>query len=239
MAVVAALGAERGLRGRRLREHPERRDLLARRRPRAHGRGPGRRRTALPAGRRRAIAALLREHLGLAEPFILSMGMIEPRKNWQGLIRAYNLAARPPDVAAPPGARWATRLALRQHLRGTRPLAIPQRHHASPASSPDDDLPTLYSAADVFAFPSFYEGFGLPPLEAMACGTPVVVSNAASLPEVVGDAALHSARRRTSRASPTRWSARFWTTCCALACGPTALARAATFTWKASAEAAP
>ncbi|MGB9880037.1 MAG: glycosyltransferase family 4 protein, partial [Anaerolineae bacterium] len=55
---------------------------------------------------------------------------------------------------------------------------------------PDEDLPALYSGADLFVFPSLYEGFGLPPLEAMACGTPVVCSKASSLPEVVGDAAL-------------------------------------------------
>jgi glycosyltransferase involved in cell wall biosynthesis len=55
---------------------------------------------------------------------------------------------------------------------------------------PENELPLLYNAADVFVFPSLYEGFGLPPLEAMACGTPVVCSNATSLPEVVGDAAV-------------------------------------------------
>jgi glycosyltransferase involved in cell wall biosynthesis len=55
---------------------------------------------------------------------------------------------------------------------------------------PDDDLPAVYSAATVFVFPSLYEGFGLPPLEAMACGTPCVVSNSSSLPEVTGSAAL-------------------------------------------------
>ena len=54
----------------------------------------------------------------------------------------------------------------------------------------DADLPRLYSAAEIFVFPSLYEGFGLPPLEAMACGTPVVTSNVSSLPEAVGDAAL-------------------------------------------------
>ena len=54
----------------------------------------------------------------------------------------------------------------------------------------DDDLPAVYSAAALFVFPSLYEGFGLPPLEAMACGTPCVVSNSSSLPEVTGSAAL-------------------------------------------------
>ena len=55
---------------------------------------------------------------------------------------------------------------------------------------PPEEMPALYNAADLFAFPSLYEGFGLPPLEAMACGVPVVTSNVSSLPEVVGDAAL-------------------------------------------------
>jgi len=55
---------------------------------------------------------------------------------------------------------------------------------------PDEVLPELFNAADLFVFPSLYEGFGLPPLEAMACGTPVITSNVSSLPEVVGDAGL-------------------------------------------------
>ena len=57
---------------------------------------------------------------------------------------------------------------------------------------PQDELPLCYRAADLFVYPSLYEGFGMPPLDAMASGTPVVTSNAASLPEVVGDAALQS-----------------------------------------------
>jgi glycosyltransferase involved in cell wall biosynthesis len=63
-------------------------------------------------------------------------------------------------------------------------------HVIFPGYVPSDELPAFYSAADLFVFPSLYEGFGLPPLEAMACGTPVVASNASALPEVVGDAAL-------------------------------------------------
>jgi glycosyltransferase involved in cell wall biosynthesis len=58
---------------------------------------------------------------------------------------------------------------------------------------PQDELPLWYRAADLFAYPSLYEGFGMPPLDAMASGTPVVTSNASSLPEVVGDAALQVA----------------------------------------------
>ena len=70
-----------------------------------------------------------------------------------------------------------TRLALEPHVHFTGYV-------------PDADLPALYGGATAFVFPSLYEGFGLPPLEAMACGTPVVTSNVSSLPEVVGDAAL-------------------------------------------------
>ena len=63
---------------------------------------------------------------------------------------------------------------------------------------PDAELPTLYTAADVFAYPSLYEGFGFPPLEAMACGTPALVSDAPCLPEVCGDAALIVPARNAS-----------------------------------------
>jgi glycosyltransferase involved in cell wall biosynthesis len=62
-------------------------------------------------------------------------------------------------------------------------IVLPGRH-------PHGELPLFYSGADVFAFPTLSEGFGLPPLEAMACGTPVVASNVTSVPEVLGDAAL-------------------------------------------------
>ena len=99
----------------------------------------------------------------------------------------------------------------------------------------DADLPALYSAADLFVFPSLYEGFGLPPLEAMACGAPVVCSNAASLPEVVGDAAvtvdpydveaLAQAMHRVLTDSVVRDDLR-----------AKGLARAAQFTWERTAQ---
>ena len=66
---------------------------------------------------------------------------------------------------------------------------------------PDADLAALYSLADVFVFPSWLEGFGLPPLEALACGTPVVSSNRPAMPEVLGDAVLYADPR-----DPTAWA---------------------------------
>jgi glycosyltransferase involved in cell wall biosynthesis len=133
--------------------------------------------------------AELRARLGLHAPFVLSIGMIEPRKNWQGLIRAYSQARaryRLPHqlvLAGPRGWLWESIFEERERSPFRNDIIFL-------GFVADADLPTLYSAAAVFAFPSFYEGFGLPPLEAMACGTPVVVSDAASLPEVVGDAGL-------------------------------------------------
>jgi glycosyltransferase involved in cell wall biosynthesis len=127
------------------------------------------------------------ERHGIRRPYILSVGSLEPRKNLLRLLEAYARleGSRPSLVIA--GARnyWksspvvetVSRLGLEQHVRFTGYVE-------------DADLPALYSAASLFVFPSLYEGFGLPVLEAMACGTPVVTSSVSSLPEVAGDAAL-------------------------------------------------
>lgn len=116
---------------------------------------------------------------------LLHVGHASPRKNLPGLLGAVALVREAEDVdlvqvGAVPGEgerALAARLGLegRVHWLGT---------------VPGEDLPALYNLADCFVFPSLYEGFGLPVLEAMACGTPVVCSNLASLPEVAGDAAL-------------------------------------------------
>jgi glycosyltransferase involved in cell wall biosynthesis len=134
-----------------------------------------------------AVAAV-RHRYSLPDRFILSVGTIEPRKNFTSLVEAYhalkNLGTDCRLVIV--GKRgWL----YEGFFRRLRELGL-EDEVIFPGFVPDDDLPPLYSAADLFVFPSLYEGFGLPVLEAMACGTPVVTSNASSLPEVVGDAAL-------------------------------------------------
>lgn len=129
-----------------------------------------------------------RERKGLDRPFILTVCTLEPRKNLPRLLEAFaRLRSELPHqlvIVGPEG--WRTG-ALRETLAGLR---LDDRLRLT-GFVPDDELPLWYAAADLFAFPSLYEGFGLPVLEAMACGTPVVTSKASSMPEVAGDAAVY------------------------------------------------
>jgi glycosyltransferase involved in cell wall biosynthesis len=129
-----------------------------------------------------------RRHL-LHAPFVLFVGTLEPRKNLVRLVRAFGLAADmtgAPHLLAIAGANGWKNDPLRSMLRSS---PVCDRIRLLGYLS-EDDLPVAYSAADVFAYPSLDEGFGLPPLEAMACGTPVLTSTSGAIPEVVGDAAL-------------------------------------------------
>jgi glycosyltransferase involved in cell wall biosynthesis len=124
----------------------------------------------------------------LPRPYLLNVGTLEPRKNLDGLLRAFALARHRgiPHKLVVTGARgWGkSRLAaLVQELDLGESVIFT-------GFVEDHDLPHLYAGADFFVYPSLYEGFGLPPLEAMACGVPVITSNVSSLPEVTGDAAL-------------------------------------------------
>lgn len=132
----------------------------------------------------------LRARLGLGQPFVLYLGGIDARKNAPGLLRAYAkvAAAMPaPDLVFAGRVREAPEFA--GLMAAARELGIEARLRF-PGFVADADLPALHAAAEVFVFPSLCEGFGFPPLEAMACGTPVVSSDGGSLAEVLADAAL-------------------------------------------------
>jgi glycosyltransferase involved in cell wall biosynthesis len=131
----------------------------------------------------------VRERYQLNDPYVLYAGNIKPHKNLERLIEAFHLLRRGSLdhvkllIIGDEISKYATlrravhRYKLHQHVRFF-------------GFVPDKTLAVLYRLAGVFVFPSLYEGFGLPPLEAMASGTPVITSNVSSLPEIVGDAAL-------------------------------------------------
>lgn len=136
---------------------------------------------------KRLAAVRAKYSLGL-DPFILGIGTLQPRKNFSRLIQAFaalhsQLSTRHLVIVGGKGWLYDDIFAEVKRL-GLEGRVL------FPGFVDDDDLPALYSAADVLAFPSIYEGFGLPILEAMACGTPVVTSVTSSLPELAGDAAL-------------------------------------------------
>ena len=138
----------------------------------------------------RETLADLKKRRGLPERFILHVGALEPRKNHLGLLEAYHqlrpqarFASLGLVLAGPPG--WNNGPILKA-IR-TSPYRDDIRLLGFVS---DAERRTLYRAAAVLAFPSFYEGFGLPPLEAMASGLPVVASSAGALGEVVGDAGI-------------------------------------------------
>jgi glycosyltransferase involved in cell wall biosynthesis len=133
---------------------------------------------------------VVRHKLGIDRPYILHVGDLHPRKNQIGLIQAFRelLAAHPhlPHMLVLAGKQtWFAPKVLDQ----VRKSGLQERI-LLPGFVDDDFLPALYNAADLFAFPSFYEGFGLPVVEAMACGRPIVCSSATALPEVVDGAGL-------------------------------------------------
>ena len=126
--------------------------------------------------------------LGISAPaYVLCVGSLEPRKNLRRLLQAWvriqpSLGTDVDLVVA--GARGSSRV-----FESVRLDPLPPQVHFTGYVS-DEQLPALYSGALALVYPSLYEGFGLPPLEAMACGTPVVTSNGTSLPEIAGDAAV-------------------------------------------------
>jgi glycosyltransferase involved in cell wall biosynthesis len=130
----------------------------------------------------------------LPERFVLGLSTLQPRKNFDGLVAAFARVAGGQEMRTGTGdvhlvvsgqKGWMYEEALTAAQRS----GVADRIHFV-GFVEDADLPALYSLASAFAFPSWYEGFGVPVLEAMACGTPVVAADNSSLPEVVGDAGL-------------------------------------------------
>jgi len=131
------------------------------------------------------VEGVLERH-GVERPYVLFVGVRQPRKNLPRAIRAFSAVKTRAD------------LPHRLVLVGKRGWQAGETERAIEAAGddvqpvgyvPDADLPALYAGAEVFLFPSLYEGFGIPVLEAFACGTPVLTSNVSALPEVAGDAA--------------------------------------------------
>lgn len=128
----------------------------------------------------------LKKDLGIQRPYLLYTGVWRNHKNILGLLKAFRkvrdagidydlVITGRPDPHYPEVPEEIAKLNIADSVR-------------LPGLVPEEDLPVLYAGASLFVYPSFYEGFGLPPLEAMACGTPVVSSNTSAMPEILGDA---------------------------------------------------
>ena len=133
----------------------------------------------------------VKRRYGINGDYVLAVGSIQPRKNLVRLVRAYSDLRRSRSQAKLP---QLVLVGKRAWLYGETLRAVEQSGVRSDVIFtgyvPERDLPALYTGALCFAYPSYFEGFGLPPLEAMRCGTPVVAADRTSLPEVVGDAGL-------------------------------------------------
>jgi glycosyltransferase involved in cell wall biosynthesis len=176
----------------------------------------------------------LRHRLGLPEAYVLFVGTIQPRKNLGRLAEAMSFvtnAGLPHQLVIAGKRGW---LASEVETLISRSAAAERVHYLGYVAN--SDLPALYTGADAFCFPSLYEGFGLPVLEAMACETPVVASDSSAVPEVAGDAAL--------LVDPTDVAAIGNALVCGLTDAPTrreliarGRTRAARFTWERTAAA--
>jgi glycosyltransferase involved in cell wall biosynthesis len=135
--------------------------------------------------------ACVRRRYGITDEYVLAVGSIQPRKNLGRLVRAYSALRRArgrsnlPQLVLVGKKAWLYGETLRAIEAEGVGDAVVLTGYVS-----EGDLPALYSGALCFAYPSYFEGFGLPPLEAMSCGAPVLTGNLTSLPEVVGDAGL-------------------------------------------------
>lgn len=145
-----------------------------------------------PMNRNDLSLLAVQEKYHVPHKFFLYLGTIEPRKNLESLLKAFEVFRR---TAIGEAAKYELVLAGRPGWNYTSFFEALRRSPAKDAIHmigfvEDHDKPALYNLASVFIYPSFYEGFGFPPLEALACGTPVIASHSAALPEVIGEAGV-------------------------------------------------
>lgn len=133
----------------------------------------------------------IRKKYGLPAKYVLFTSTLEPRKNIEGVLRSY--AALDEKIKKAYGLVLAGGKGWEDEsiLKTINELRAAGENIITTGYVPDEDLPAIYSGAALFVYPSFYEGFGIPPLEAMACGVPVISADNTSLPEVVGNAGLY------------------------------------------------
>jgi len=124
------------------------------------------------------------------EKIILFVGSLNERKNFSSVIEAFELFNNN-DYKLVIVGNFSLNFSINDRTNNILKRAKENKHIEFKTNISDDELVKIYNHAALFIFPSFYEGFGLPPLEAMACGTPVIVSNLSSIPEVCGDAAVY------------------------------------------------
>jgi glycosyltransferase involved in cell wall biosynthesis len=134
------------------------------------------------------IVDLIRQKYHLNNPFALFVGTLEPRKNIPTLLKSFALCKKKnPDlklvIVGHKGWKYAEVFTTIADLHLEKEIIF--LHYV-----PHEDLPAIYNAAELFVYPSLYEGFGLPPLEAMQCGIPVITSNTSSLPEIIGNGGI-------------------------------------------------
>jgi len=131
----------------------------------------------------------IKEKYSLPDKFILSVSTLEPRKNFVGIIRAYSIFKKKrdnvPKLVIVGGKGWGYNPIFSE----VKKLKL-EKHIIFTGYVPDEDLPFIYNASSLFVFASFYEGFGLPPLEAMACGIPTLCTSDTSFFEATGNAAV-------------------------------------------------
>jgi glycosyltransferase involved in cell wall biosynthesis len=137
------------------------------------------------------ISQKLKQYQIPAQPYLLSLCTLEPRKNLSFLLQCFaQLLSQDPNLHLNLVLVGVSGWKNNDIFQVVQSYPLLKKHVIFTGYIPDRDLSSIYSGALAFVYPSLYEGFGLPPLEAMQCGTPVITSNTSSLPEVVGDAGL-------------------------------------------------